>query len=79
MLEKWIDAPLGSLSHTSTYGVREYTRGAVLRRHVDKLSTHVVSAIINVAQGGIDEQWRAPLRPLRPALAGRQHSTLCRP
>lgn len=35
---------------TSIYGVRKYTNNSILRMHVDTLSTHVVSAIINVDQ-----------------------------
>ena len=32
------------------YGIRKYTRGAYLLSHLDHLKTHVVSAILNVAQ-----------------------------
>lgn len=35
---------------TSIYGIRKYVAGSVLRMHVDTVSTHVVSAIINVDQ-----------------------------
>jgi hypothetical protein len=35
---------------TSVYGIRKYTRGAYLLSHMDHLKTHVVSAILNVAQ-----------------------------
>ncbi len=35
---------------TSVYGIRKYTRGAYLLSHLDHLKTHVVSAILNVAQ-----------------------------
>ena len=45
--ENWSKVPL---ELTSIYGVRKYRRGATLALHVDKLSTHVVSAIINVGQ-----------------------------
>ena len=45
--EHWSKVPL---ELTSIYGVRKYRRGATLALHVDKLSTHVVSAIINIGQ-----------------------------
>merc|ERR1712013_442623 len=37
---------------SSVYGIRRYTRGAWLATHLDQLSTHVISAIINVGQKG---------------------------
>lgn len=48
ILEEWYGK--GSLTMTSIYGVRKYTNNSILRMHVDTLSTHVVSAIINVDQ-----------------------------
>lgn len=47
----------GDLFMTSIYGVRKYTNGSVLRMHVDTVSTHVVSAIINVDQE-VEEDWK---------------------
>jgi hypothetical protein len=35
---------------TAIYGIRVYTRGCVLRSHVDVPETHHISAIINVDQ-----------------------------
>ena len=35
---------------TAVYGLRKYTRGAWLHAHLDHLKTHVVSAILNIAQ-----------------------------
>ena len=35
---------------TAVYGLRKYTRGAYLLSHLDHLETHVVSAILNIAQ-----------------------------
>ena len=32
------------------YGIRRYTRGSVLYSHVDRVSTHVISVIINIEQ-----------------------------
>jgi hypothetical protein len=41
---------------SSMYGIRVYTRGAMLTSHVDRLPL-ICSAIINVAQEGVDEPW----------------------
>lgn len=49
--------PAEELSMTSIYGIRRYTRGSVLRMHVDTIVSHVVSAIVNVAQEGVEEDW----------------------
>ncbi|MCX2976976.1 2OG-Fe(II) oxygenase [Candidatus Marimicrobium litorale] len=38
------------LEPTHVYGIRDYQRGAVLEMHRDRLETHIISAIINVAQ-----------------------------
>lgn len=46
-MESWTGVRLKS---TACYGVRLYFRGSVLATHVDRVDTHVVSAIINVAQ-----------------------------
>lgn len=51
--EKWAGVPL---EPTAVYGIRRYKRGAVLYAHLDKLSTHVISVIINVAQK-VNEPW----------------------
>ena len=56
-LGEWSGYEPGSLEMTSIYGIRRYTRGSVLRMHVDTVTTHVVSAIINVEQEGVDEDW----------------------
>jgi len=48
LLAAW--ANRDDLEQTSIYGIREYTNGSVLRMHVDTVDTHVISAIINVAQ-----------------------------
>ena len=68
-LEEWSGAR--RLMHTATYGIREYTRGhfdiigknipstisgAILKPHVDRFRTHILSAIINIRQE-TDEPW----------------------
>lgn len=40
---------------TYVYGIRDYHHGAVLKPHRDRLRTHIVSAIINVAQDAIED------------------------
>jgi prolyl 4-hydroxylase len=55
ILEAWYAK--GPLSMTSIYGVRKYSNNSILRMHVDTLSTHVVSAIINVDQE-VNRPWK---------------------
>ena len=44
---------------TAQYWPRRYGRGAALALHVDRLSSHVVSAIINIQQvGSLDAETR---------------------
>ena len=47
----------GDLVLTSIYGIRRYHNGSILRMHADTADTHVVSAIINVHQEGMVEDW----------------------
>ena len=42
------------IKHSFTYGMREYTNGAILDTHIDRGYTHIVSAIINIYQ---DKEW----------------------
>ena len=53
MMETWCGK---ALLPTFVYGIRVYKRGAILKCHQDRLETHIISAIINVAQD-IDEDW----------------------
>jgi prolyl 4-hydroxylase len=52
-LEEWAGV---ELEPTTQYGFRDYKRGAVLSIHRDRENTHIVSAIINIAQI-VDEEW----------------------
>lgn len=52
VLKKWTN--LDNLEHITTYGIREYRRGASLKCHVDNGYTHVISTIINIDQ---DKSW----------------------
>lgn len=47
VLARWADT---RLRHTSTYGMRVYRRHAMLLNHVDRRDTHLVSAVLQVAQ-----------------------------
>lgn len=71
LLEAWADKPLRM---TAVYGIREYQRGALLDMHVDRIDTHHVSAIINVAQQ-VEVDW--PLHILDHK--GRRHTVLMQP
>ena len=44
-LERWVNM---SLVQTRLYGVREYYHGNILRNHVDRITTHVVSVILQI-------------------------------
>jgi len=54
VLEDWSKT---ELEPTDLYGVRTYREGAVLLDHVDRHRTHAVSAIINIAQEEMREDW----------------------
>jgi hypothetical protein len=56
IVEEWAGR---KLKLTSLYGIREYHRGSWLKLHVDHVSTHVFSLIVNVAQENVnpDDDW----------------------
>jgi len=56
LLEEWIGGAI-PLEPTSMYGIRRYPAGSRLMKHGDTVSTHAISAIVNVAQEGITEEW----------------------
>merc|ERR1712159_952767 len=51
------------LKHTSTSGIRVYRRGSMLIDHVDRMDTHLASAVIQVDQK-VDENGGWPLELL---------------
>ena len=53
IMEQWAGR---KLTFTALYGIREYYRGSILKKHVDRLETHVISVILNVYQE-VDEPW----------------------
>jgi prolyl 4-hydroxylase len=44
------------LEFSSLYGIREYSRGTSLKIHHDRIETHIISVIINLAQD-VEEEW----------------------
>ena len=46
-MERWSGK---RLKNSAIYGVRVYRRGSMLHNHVDRSDTHIISAIVNVAQ-----------------------------
>eukprot|EP00560_Eucampia_antarctica_P009426 CAMPEP_0197828226 /NCGR_PEP_ID=MMETSP1437-20131217/4854_1 /TAXON_ID=49252 ORGANISM="Eucampia antarctica, Strain CCMP1452" /NCGR_SAMPLE_ID=MMETSP1437 /ASSEMBLY_ACC=CAM_ASM_001096 /LENGTH=607 /DNA_ID=CAMNT_0043429391 /DNA_START=24 /DNA_END=1847 /DNA_ORIENTATION=+ len=72
LVSKWAGVPC---EQTVMYGLRQYEAGARLLTHVDRLSTHVVSLIVNVAQGGLDQEW--PVEVFDHA--GRLHEVVMEP
>jgi prolyl 4-hydroxylase len=61
VLREWIDPKVyaGSreLQGSACYGVRKYVRGNTLQRHVDRLDTHAISAILNIGQENVEVPW----------------------
>jgi hypothetical protein len=55
LVEEWIGGV--ALDNTDIYGMREYTDGARLLSHVDRVETHAASLIINIQQMGMREPW----------------------
>lgn len=53
------------LVHTSTFGVRVYRRGSMLIDHVDRMDTHLASAVLQIAQS-VDDDGGWPLEVLLP-------------
>lgn len=53
------------LKHTSTFGVRIYRRGSALIDHVDRMDTHLASAVIQIDQK-VDPDGGWPLELLLP-------------
>lgn len=60
-LQQW--AGVSNLKHSQSYGVRTYKRGSKLEPHVDRLHTHVLSAIVHVARKGLDKEWALDVLP----------------
>ena len=53
ILTKWINHK-SVLTHSATYGIREYLKGSALYNHYDTPTTHVISAIVHLDS---DKPW----------------------
>mmetsp|Transcript_10446 Transcript_10446/g.24844 ORF Transcript_10446/g.24844 Transcript_10446/m.24844 type:complete len:593 (-) Transcript_10446:150-1928(-) len=54
MVSEWAGV---DVEETSMYGLRQYEGGARLLSHVDRIPTHAVSLIVNVAQNNLASPW----------------------
>ena len=54
IMEGWANVKLNN--NCITYGIRRYTRGAALLQHVDRIPSHIISAILQIDQK-VDEDW----------------------
>lgn len=54
LVEEWVGMELET---TDMYGLRVYTSGARLLTHVDRVTTHAASLIVNVAQENVIKPW----------------------
>lgn len=71
LLESWTNC---ALEPSAVYGIREYQRGASLAMHADRIDTHLVSAIINVAQQ-VNTDWPICIQDHM----GKSHEVLLKP
>ncbi len=71
LLQAWAAQPLRM---TAVYGIREYQHGAILDMHIDRMETHIVSAILNVAQE-VTSDWPLFIHDH----FGRKHAVLLKP
>lgn len=62
IVEKW--SGMNNLEMTAFYGVRKYTNDAILKNHVDRIDSHILSITISVRKGNPDgKPW--PLEVIR--------------
>lgn len=54
LIETWAGV---EVDITDMYGMREYTKGARLLTHVDRVETHAASMIVNIAQENVTKPW----------------------
>lgn len=71
LLQAWAATPL---KMTAVYGIREYQNGAILDMHIDRMETHIISAILNVAQE-VNTDWPLMIHDH----FGRKHAVLLKP
>jgi hypothetical protein len=68
--EEWCGVPLVP---SNAYGLRRYRPGSALAMHVDRLSTHVVSSVLQIAQD-VDVAW-----PIQLDVDGRREQIVLSP
>mmetsp|Transcript_37258 Transcript_37258/g.67033 ORF Transcript_37258/g.67033 Transcript_37258/m.67033 type:complete len:516 (+) Transcript_37258:68-1615(+) len=54
VVQEWVGV---EIEQTDLYGIRQYEAGARLLTHVDRITTHAVSLIVNIAQGNLSSPW----------------------
>jgi len=54
VVQEWVGE---EIEQTDLYGIRQYEAGARLLTHVDRITTHAVSLIVNIAQGNLTSPW----------------------
>jgi len=54
LMEEWSGT---KLRYSTIYGMREYVQGAVLKGHLDRVETHIISAILHIYHEPADEPW----------------------
>jgi len=54
VVQTWVGV---EIEQTDMYGIRQYEAGARLLTHVDRITTHAVSLIVNIAQGDLSAPW----------------------
>lgn len=60
-VHEWTGVPEKDLFRTALFGIRMYHHNAVLHAHVDRVDTHVLSAILVVARGDPEDTIPWPL------------------
>merc|ERR1712087_858410 len=78
LVAKWVGLPEDSLEPTSTYGIRNYWKGSTLKTHVDRVETHILSAVYCVDAKYAENQQRWQMEA-DPDLTGRHVSTEVKP
>jgi len=57
VISEWSNVPAEELDFTFLYGVRTYLNDSILENHVDRVLTHVLSAILNIDSDPKAEPW----------------------
>lgn len=78
LVAKWAGMKPHEIEPTSTYGVRNYWKGSTLKTHVDRVSTHILSAVYCVDASYPEGAERWPIET-DPDLTGRHVSTEVKP